>query len=66
MSGLSILMRNNSCFERLAISDLEDGMQYYTALENGAEVVIMRNAEDFRVAGLPVMSAEEYSAIGSR
>lgn len=42
------------------IKDFEDAFQYYTALNNGASVIITRNAKDFSVSSIPVMSAEEY------
>lgn len=42
------------------IKDFEDAFQYFTALNNGAEVIITRNTKDFSVSQLPVMSAEEY------
>ena len=41
-------------------TDFEDGLQYYSAVENGMEAVITRNHKDFRHSKLPVMSAEEY------
>ena len=43
-------------------SDFEDALQYYTALNAGADVIITRNAKDFKQAELPVMTASEYLA----
>lgn len=40
--------------------DFEDAMQYYSALSVKADVIITRNAKDFKESHLPVMSAEEY------
>lgn len=40
--------------------DLEDGLQYYTALEHHAEIIITRNKKDFKGAALPVMNANDY------
>jgi predicted nucleic acid-binding protein len=50
---------------RLALNDkgfkdFEDGLQYYSALENGMEVIITRNLKDFKHAKLPVMSADQF------
>ena len=41
-------------------TDFEDGLQYYSALEVGSEVVITRNLSDFKSSKLPVMTAEQY------
>ena len=40
--------------------DFEDAMQYYTALNAKAEIIITRNSKDFKASMLPVMSASEY------
>lgn len=40
--------------------DLEDGLQYYTALEHHAEIIITRNKKDFKASSLPVMNAMDY------
>ncbi|MBK8492933.1 MAG: PIN domain-containing protein [Saprospirales bacterium] len=42
------------------IKDFEDAFHYYTATHNQASVLITRNVKDFKHAGLPVMTAEEY------
>jgi len=52
----------------LALNDsdfknFEDGLQYYTALENGLDAVITRNLKDFRKAIIPVMTADQYIQI---
>lgn len=41
-------------------TDFEDGLQYYSALENGMEVIITRNQKDFKHAKLPVMNAGQF------
>ena len=41
-------------------NDFEDAIQYFTALENGCEVIITRNKKDFRNVLLPVMTADEF------
>lgn len=51
----------------LAISDqkfsnLEDGLQYYSALENNVDVILTRNKKDFKNSKIPVMTAKEYLA----
>lgn len=41
-------------------TDFEDGLQYYSALENGMEVIITRNQKDFKHSKLPVMNADQF------
>lgn len=41
-------------------SDFEDGLQYYTALENESDVIITRNLKDFKTSAIPVMTAGQY------
>ena len=43
-------------------SDFKDGLQYYSALENGVDVILTRNKRDFKHSELPVMTAKEYLA----
>lgn len=40
--------------------DFEDGLQYYTALENDQEVIITRDLKDFKESKIPTMTADEY------
>jgi predicted nucleic acid-binding protein len=42
--------------------DFEDGLQYYSALENNVDVILTRNKKDFKNSKLPVLSAKEYLA----
>lgn len=42
--------------------DFEDGLQYYSALENQVDVIITRNKKDFKNSKLPVLTAKEYLA----
>lgn len=42
--------------------DFEDGLQYFSALENGDELIITRNKKDFKNSELPVLTAKEYLA----
>lgn len=51
----------------LAISDekfpdFEDGLQYYSALENAVDIIITRNKKDFKKSKLPVLTAKEFLA----
>lgn len=41
-------------------SDFEDAIQYYTAIENGMQVIISRNKKDFKNIDLPVLTAKEF------
>lgn len=60
---VSILPLDDKILE-LALSsdfnDFEDGIQYYTALENKLNVIITRNKKDFKTSKLPVLTAKEY------
>lgn len=51
----------------LAISDekfpdFEDGLQYYSAIENSVDIIITRNKKDFKKSKLPVLTAKEFLA----
>lgn len=55
----------NGKIVRLALNDkdfkdFEDGLQYYSALESDAEVIITRNLKDFKHSKLPVMNARQF------
>jgi len=41
-------------------SDFEDGLQYFTALENGQDLIITRNLKDFKKSKLPIMTAKQF------
>jgi len=41
-------------------SDFEDALQYYTALENGQDLIITRNLKDFKHSKLPPMTAQQF------
>lgn len=43
--------------------DFEDGLQYYSAIENKIDVIITRNKKDFRNSKIPVLTAKEFLAI---
>lgn len=40
--------------------DFEDGLQYYSALENGVEIILTRNKKDFKNSKIPVLTAKEF------
>ena len=41
-------------------SDFEDGLQYFTALENEQELIITRNLKDFKNSKLPTITAKQF------
>jgi len=41
-------------------SDFEDGLQYFTAIENEQDLIITRNLKDFKSSKLPVMTARQF------
>jgi len=43
-----------------SFSDFEDGLQYYTAIENETDIIITRNLKDFKNLILPVITAQTY------
>ncbi len=43
-------------------TDFEDGLQYYSALENQIDVIITRNKKNFKNSNLPVLTPKEYLA----
>jgi predicted nucleic acid-binding protein len=40
--------------------DFEDGLQYFTVIENNITTLLTRNLKDFRAAQIVVMTAEDY------
>ncbi len=43
-------------------ADFEDGLQYYSAIENQIDVIITRNKKDFKNSKIPVLTAKEFLA----
>lgn len=43
-----------------SFTEFEDGLQYFTALENNQDLIITRNLKDFKNSGLPVMTARQF------
>ena len=41
-------------------SDFEDGLQYFTAIEDEQELIISRNLKDFKNSKLPTMTAKQF------
>jgi len=44
-------------------SDFEDGLQYFTAIENEQEIIITRNLKDYKMSQIPVMTAKQFLEI---
>lgn len=42
--------------------DFEDGLQYYSAIENEVDIIVTRNKKDFKNSKLPILTAKEYLA----
>ncbi|MBD3583909.1 type II toxin-antitoxin system VapC family toxin [Flavobacterium selenitireducens] len=40
--------------------DFKDGLQYFVAMDNDADVIITRNKKDFKSSKIPVLTAGEY------
>lgn len=45
--------------------DFEDGLQYYSALENHADTILTRNKKDFKNSKIPILTAKEFLAKGN-
>ena len=60
---VNVLAVNDKIVE-LALSsdfkDFEDGLQYFTAIENGIKKLLTRNLKDFKAAEIIVMTAEQF------
>jgi predicted nucleic acid-binding protein len=41
-------------------SDFEDGLQYFTAIEDEQELIITRNLKDFKNSILPTMTTKQF------
>ncbi len=42
--------------------DFEDGLQYYSAIENQIDIIITRNKKDFKNSKIAVLTAKEFLA----
>jgi predicted nucleic acid-binding protein len=54
---ISLTLNDNS------FKDFEDGLQYYSALENNIEIIITRNLKDFKNSKIPVMTPGQFNEI---
>ncbi len=41
-------------------SDFEDGLQYFTAVENNQDLIITRNLKDFKASKIPAMTPKQF------
>ena len=41
-------------------TDLEDSLQYFSALRTECDIIITRNAKDFKKSQIPVMTPDEF------
>ncbi|HAP35159.1 MAG TPA: PIN domain nuclease [Bacteroidetes bacterium] len=65
---LKLLVRVNSLDDKIIglslndsdFKDYEDALQYYSALENGDNIIITRNLKDFQKSRIPVLTAEQF------
>lgn len=40
--------------------DFEDGLQYFSAIENDQDIIITRNLRDYKNSKIPAMTAEQF------
>ena len=60
---VSVMDVNDKIIELALTSDFkdfEDGIQYFTAIENNIKILLTRNLKDYKTAQIPVMTAEQY------
>ena len=60
---VNLISLNDKIIELALDSDFkyfEDAIDYYSALECGADIIITRNQKDFKLAQIPVLTAKEY------
>lgn len=60
---VNILSLEDKAIELALVSefnDFQDGLQYFVAMDNNADVIITRNKKDFKSSKIPVMTAGEY------
>ena len=43
-----------------SFKDFEDALQYFCALHSDCEIILTRNAKDFKNSALPIMTAEQF------
>lgn len=42
------------------MKDFEDAVQYHSAITSGAEIIVTRNAKDFKNVALPILTPDEF------
>ena len=60
---VTVLSVSDKIVELALISDFkdfEDGLQYFTATENGISILLTRNLKDYKSAEIAVMTASEF------
>lgn len=60
---VDVLSLDDKIVELALTSDqkyFEDAIQYYTAIENNADIIITRNKKDFKRLNIPILTAKEY------
>jgi predicted nucleic acid-binding protein len=63
---LTVLNVNDQIIQKALESefkDFEDGIQYYTAMENNMDCIITRNVNDFKLSRIPVYTPIEMLKI---
>ena len=43
-----------------SFSDFEDALQYYSAVNAGAKMIVTRNKKDYQLSALPILTPDEY------
>ena len=60
---VTVLPLEDKAIELALASDFnnsEDGLQYFTAMDNNSDIIITRNKKDFKNSKIPVLTAGEY------
>ncbi len=62
-SEFAFTMEDHSTMENVLsckFSDLEDALQYYSAMSSNVDLIITRNAHDFHLSKIPVLLPSEF------
>lgn len=65
ISSIDCKTVQQSIDEDSKFTDIEDAMQYYSALDFGCECIVTRNTKDFSQAKLPIYTPSEFLKIYS-